>query len=400
FPKPLTGEIDELADGLWERLLKSTERRIGKRRDWHVMLSGGLDSRVCAGLLHAVDALGGAFNWGKASSGDSRVPGQLAKALGIKLKRINIPRDHLQTYHRDLVTLNASLTNAHITYLIAALSNIPEPLPPLVIGYSGDPLTGGHVPLTTPSGETNPTLEASVDHFYNYLEDAFKAPELAELLLQENWVAAIDASRHEMAEMMAASGSSLHYQRWIAALLWCRQLRYTTFLPRLCDNFTPTFSPFEDLEVFQYCLGLPPEGLKDQLIYRRMISRHLPNLANFPRSDGSFVDPSNWRSKVTQIYRKLVSKLPDRLRWRFDWWSGGGYAVDPNADLRIGSSEYLRSLLDERQKWESYFDYQQVATLIEGHLSGKQLAGFRIQSLVMILESIIYTDKMINARKV
>lgn len=391
FPAPLAGNVDELADGLWERLLNSTQRRIGTRRDWHVLLSGGLDSRVCAGLLHTHDALGGVINWGKSTGGDSRIPYQLAKSLGLRLENISIPPDHLQDYHRDLVTLNAGLTNAHITYLISALQTISASRSPLVIGYSGDPLTGGHVPFTIPGGKSNPSLDESVDHFHRSLGSFFTAQDLPEFLLKDTWVDAIDASRQEIAKVMAAAESSHHYQRWIAALLWCRQLRYTTFLPRLCDNFTPTFSPFEDLEVFQYCLALPPEAIKEQLVYRRMITRHLPDLAKYPRSDGSFIDPTHRRSKLTHLYRQAVVQLPDRLRWQLDWWSGGGYSVDPNADLRTGSAEYLRLLVAEHEKWDVYLDQERVTKLIEDHLSGKQLAGLRIQSLVTVIESIIYT---------
>ena len=389
FPSPISGDPDELADELWERLKRSTDRRIADEKNWHVLLSGGLDSRVCAGLLNDKAVLGGLINWGSRQGGDSRVPAKLAKSLGMVLKEVVISPNHLEKYHTDLVGLNACLTNAHITYLISAMESLSKERLPLVIGYSGDPLTGGHVPFVTPGGNANPSLEESVDHFHGSLGRFFSASELPNYLLDPEWLEAIDASKEEIKKVMDATDSPHHYQRWIAALLWCRQLRYTTFLPRICDNSSPTFSPFEDKDVFQFCLALPPEALKGQIVYRRMISRHLPDLAKLPRADGSCVGPTIWQNKTSQVYKQIVARMPERLRWRLDWWSGGGYSVDPNADLRTGSAGYLRELVAKHGKWEKYFNNETTTQLIDDFLSGKRSEGFQVQSLITILEVMI-----------
>jgi|GEM_PF-4640590 len=389
IPSPISGDPDELADELWERLRRSIDRRIADEKNWHVLLSGGLDSRVCAGLLNDKTVLGGLVNWGSRQGGDSRVPAKLARSLGMGLKELVIPPNHLKSYHSDLVGLNACLTNAHITYLISAMESLSEERLPLVIGYSGDPLTGGHVPFVTPSGNANPSLEESVDHFHGSLGRFFSASELPDYLMDAEWLEAIDASKQEIKKVMDAAESPHHYQRWIAALLWCRQLRYTTFLPRICDNFNPTFSPFEDKEVFQFCLTLPPEALRGQIVYRRMISRHLPDLAKYPRADGSYVEPTIWQSKTSQVYKQMVARMPERLRWRLDWWSGGGYSVDPNADLRTGSAGYLRELIAKHEKWEMFLNKESVSQLINDFLSGKRSEGLQVQSLITILESAV-----------
>lgn len=393
IPSPISGDPDDLADELWILLKRSIDRRIADVKNWHVLLSGGLDSRVCAGLLNDKAVLGGLFNWGSRKGGDSRVPAKLARSLGMELKEVVIPPNHLKSYHSDLVGLNACLTNAHITYLISAMESLSKERFPLVIGYSGDPLTGGHVPFETPSGNANPSLEESVDHFHGALGRFFSASELPNYLMDTEWLGAIDASKQEIKKVMDAAESPHHYQRWIAALLWCRQLRYTTFLPRICDNFSPTFSPFEDKDVFQFCLALPPEALKGQIVYRRMISRHLPDLAKHPRSDGSYVEPTILQKKTSQVYKQIVARMPERLRWRLDWWSGGGYSVDPNADLRTGSAGYLREFVAKHEKWEKHFNSETTTQLLDDFLSGKRSEGFQVQSLVTLLEAMIRYHK-------
>ena len=390
FPAANNASPADLADGLWEHLNNATQRRVANKKNWHVFLSGGLDSRVCAGLLDEQSALGGLINWSSSNAmegGDSRIPVKMANSLGVKLHSIKIPPNHLATHHDDLINLNGGLTNAHITYLISALQSLPEERPPLVVGYMGDPLTGGHVPLKTPQGNANPSLDESVSHFHRSLGEFFSADELPGILLQDEWIDAIDHSRDEIKKVMQAVDSPHHYQRWIAALIWNRQLRYTTFLPRLCEDFSPTFSPFEDLEVFKYCLAFPYKALKEQNVYRLMISKYLPKLAKYPRSDGSIVDPYASQANITQLYRRLVEKMPPQIKWRLNWWSGGGYAVDPHSDLREGSAAYLRQLVSEHDNWDIYFDKEQVSKLIEGHLDGSNPVGWRIQSLVTILEA-------------
>jgi len=378
---------DAMADQLYELLLASTTKRTNNKAH-SILLSGGLDSRVVGGLLQKLDLISDTFTWHQGTGGDLVAAKEIAKALGVHPKFITIPHDHLQKHHEELIKLDGGATNAHITYLLAALHSFNGTLPPLAIGYAGDPLTGAHIPYRTHLGSLHPSIEESVEHFDSALGRFFKDDELLSILRKPEWKDAIGSSREEIKKTMLAAQTNSHFNRWTAALLWNRNLRCTTFLPRLCDNFTPTFSPFEDKTVYEYCLSLPFDALNNQLVYRKMVGRHFKKLAKIPRSNGEQVC-SEIELSARYRYTALAAKLaPKPLRQRISRWGGGGYAIDPNADLRIGSTQYLKQILKQDDRWGEFLDPKKVSSLINNHLDSKTKQGLQIQALVTVLESL------------
>lgn len=389
FSESKENNHEKLADHLFELLLSSTEKR-AKNQEHSILLSGGIDSRVVGGLLHKLNLLSGTITWHQDNGGDFLAAKEIAKTLQVPASFINIPFDHLQKYHEDLIIIDGSLTNAHITYLIAALNNIEQPLPALAIGYSGDPLTGAHFPLTTHLGNRHPSVDESADHFNQSLGRFFKDDELNLLLRKPEWKDEIGSSRKEFKKTMSSVQTDEHFRRWMTAFLWSRNQRYTTFLPRICDNFTPTFSPFEDKEIYDFCLSLPLDALTNQAIYRKMLSRHFPELAQIPRSNGEQISPDIALKAQYRYQAKITSLLPKALQGRLNKWGGGGYAIDPSADLRRGSADYLHALLKKDDIWGEYLDKKQVSELILNHLTNKTKQGLQIQALVTTLESLIF----------
>lgn len=161
----------------------------------------------------------------------------------------------------------------------------------------------------------------------------------------------------------------------------------TVFLPRIIDNFSPVFSPFEDLEVFKYALSLPPEALRGQAAYQRILDRHYPKLAKFSNESPESKPYVGKRPTLTRLYQHAVSKLPSRLSRRLDYWSTPGWSIDPNADLMRGSAAYLRGLLQYHTRWDLMLDRKGVANLIEDHLADRRKAGFQVQALVTLIEA-------------
>ena len=387
LPDPASGTLDDFAHGLYERLLASTKRWAATQSQWRVFLSGGLDSRTCIALLHETGQLGGALNWGQQEVGDTLVARKIAQELGIPFQYLQLKHDHLAVHHEELISIAGGLTNAHITYLLAALhASAPAP-GGYCIGYSGDPLTG-HIRFETPSGKSAPPIEESVDHFHGALGRFFIPSELEELLLLPEWRSAIDQCRQDIKETMLAAGHDApHYRRWIAAVLWCRQLRYSVFLPRVIDNFAPVFSPFEDLDVFKFALTFPPEALRGQAAYRRMLEKHSPQFAKFSNASIDSATRQSGQPLATTIYRRTVERLPAQLSRRLDYWSSPGWSIDPNADLRLGSAGYLRNLLNKPSVWDWALDRKAVTNLVEGHLADRKKAGLQVQALVTLIEA-------------
>lgn len=387
IPSPSHGSINDFADGLFDRLQVSTKLLTGGHNDWQVFLSGGLDSRTCLGLLNKQNALKGAINWGQHCVGDSLIASKIARHLNVPLKYIPIKHDHLYQYHEELITLAGGLTNGHITYLIAVLRSIGANRGRYCLGYSGDPLTG-HISFQTPGGKSRPSIEESAEHFHGALGRFFTPVELDDLLVIPEWKDGINVCRNDIVNTMAFANTKEHYQRWLAALLWCRQARYTVFLPRLVDSFGPTFSPFEDINVFNYCLALPPEALKEQKAYKTMFFRHFPELQKFhdpPPDSGSM---KKFYNRINNVYCKIIGALPGPIRDRVDYWSKPKYSIDPMADLRIGSAEYLNALLKNHEQWDWALNYKMVNTIFKDHIADKIKAGLRIQSLVTVINAL------------
>lgn len=394
MPEMAQGSLEHFADGLYERLRTSTRRRTLGIERWQVFLSGGLDSRACLGLLRDAGCLCGAINWGQQRIGDSLIAKKIADECNVPFTYIPIGHDHLYKHHKELISIAGGLTNAHITYLIAVLRALGyDNTVGLSIGYLGDVLTGSKFSFKVPGGDCRrPTIEDSVDHFHGAFGRFFKPSELETLLVLPEWKDGIDACRQDIKKTMLAAGTDEYYQRWIAAILWCRQLRYTVFLPRLVDSFSPVFSPFEDIEVFRFALSFPPDALQGQAAYRKMFERHFSYFNKYSNQTSGAIDYDGKYSVITKHYRQAVAQLPKIIKRRLDYWSSPGYSIDPNGDLRKGSAGYLHGLLEQHNMWDWAINFSQVSRLVEDHIADKKKSGFQIQALATLIEAMISTQ--------
>ena len=130
---------------------------------WILPLSAGLDSRLIAAVGASLGVDAHAYAWGSRDTVDMVYSRQIARALDMPWKGVQLGADYLVQYTQQWTRMFGATLHVHGMYQMAFLDAIADQPPaPIVTGFLGDvisadPLLGTRPPGTSCTTSGTPT---------------------------------------------------------------------------------------------------------------------------------------------------------------------------------------------------------------------------------------------------
>lgn len=97
-----------------------------------------------------------------------------------------------------------------------------------------------------------------------------------------------------------------------------RQLNATIFGDRSLNDVVDNLSPFYDLVLIKFCLSLPPEFKKNQMIYFHWLKSYHPEILNYPWEKIQMCPNSEFKMKYGRLYKKYFNGAKKYFRLNYD----------------------------------------------------------------------------------
>ena len=300
-------------DSLMEQSLQTW---LGDNPHALIALSGGLDSRILLGYLQRSQREITAATWGEPESDDFRLGVELARATETEYLTYILTGDS-DIPEADLKfpgwqTESFSVNNVPF-YWRGWIDLLQAQDLPVIHGFLGGPLGGGRLTKWGVS-ETYFGQEAN-DGVINELRTwGTKAASntLTELAKPE-FIPYLTAG---MADNLVEAFNNIDrpyvYQRLMCLDFYYRQRRYLgNAISKIMGAFLPAMLPFYTKDNLDFVLQLPLELILDRRIFRQLLLKQFPDLANFQEAD---------KGKLP-VYSSTFQKYRDRLlENRYIWY--------------------------------------------------------------------------------
>lgn len=323
--EPLEGTEDELAEALHGHLMTALKRQLRGVNKLLLPISGGLDSRTMAGLLHQSSFSGDvlAYSYGQPGSRDVRYGRAIARKLGYRHVTIPTPRDFVtHKMEQDAWLFDAEWSAelhwaVRFAYRDPSLGNSSGHH--VLSGMFGDIVLGcDRFNYRGIAGDAH--LDAvHLSKLYCHLNQEYASLDLIFGLLGIDVAA---QAKRRIADFVYATLSPNAqlppYYALMRAEFENRQRRHTGMVAQCIERDRPTLTPFLDTDVIEFALRIPYQALYDRKLYRRMIRNHLPKAAAIPYTGtGLPLSSAPLRAAIQWRLDKLLQHLP-KLRRHLD----------------------------------------------------------------------------------
>lgn len=300
--QPTTVEPCKLMDETIEAIHSTTgqsllEKTAGAAQPILLALSGGFDSRLIAALCRDLHIDIRARGYGRRHHKEWRSTQAVAQALDLKLKMVRQDKDATLRYlpnHLDATEGTADSGSVSIMNLLGSPST---PGSTILHGFCGDVLSGGRISDLSASNfvSREATAEAIIRYWY--------PPSASNLQKLFTPVPDLDAVRQDVLD-----GLKTDCPPYQAYLLWFaenRNRRYVaTHFAVLGEHFDVAM-PFYDRRLVHLWFSLPPIGLTDRFVFRKLLVRYYPGLARIPHSEDAAPISPNLRWQLARLYYSL-----------------------------------------------------------------------------------------------
>lgn len=282
---------------------------------WLLPLSAGLDSRLIAGVGAKAGVNMQAYAWGEANSTDVIYSRQVARALGLPWKHVELHGNFLPEYTQRWAHWFGSGMFFHGMYMMSFLDRLKsEPDGPVVSGFIGDRLSGGNFEAGL--------AEIHQGHYGYHLGDEWHVFWTADAL-RELMKIPLDGALEAVAEEIANQINLVpgaRFQQFQFLALWGRQRMFIPYQCTLSDYWRGVGTPFINRAYARFCLSLPKAALDGRRLLGDVFRRYYGPLAVIP---GTYAKEPFIPTGQFLIKRRIAEKLPPFLRRGpfagFDW---------------------------------------------------------------------------------
>ena len=403
--------LDACADRLAEVLKASVQARC-ENGPLHLPLSGGLDSRAVAAFIPGGAArAAAACTFGPAYCYDVRYGRRIAKALGARFEHLELPKDFFRSYLGPVQGLCDGEVSIEALPIFRLLS-VGEPGQTMLTGYLGDALSGGHLLGLEPGIDNAGARDAIWQRKYRSV--GFSEDQLEATLNPERYHHVRGSARHTMETALDSANAPTLDEKALVVELAHRQPRYIAYFGRLLSARHRVEPPFLDADVLDAFLALPLNHRQGQRAYRRMLTRHAPDLAAVP--EGKTHRAVTYADRHGVEYAKPrkgppSSALPTGIQWRLNmvkrranallvsasggWLGRVNRRVYAHHDLnirRVDPNWYHHALFGSAIANE-WFDLRALERMFGEHLSGRYNHATRINNVVALLSWLEKADR-------
>jgi asparagine synthase (glutamine-hydrolysing) len=370
LPRTQADYLDEAA----ARVRLALERQMGDGRSMGLLLSGGLDSRLLAGLVP--DRLKDQFHTfsrGPLDCWDVKFGTQVAERVGSQHHILELKPDFLLSFAKQGVWLTDGLMTVIDIYELSTIALIKPYVDFVFLGIgSGCGILGG-IALSKPLLQTHSVDEAAHQFFAQegtYIPQAMQARLFSERLYRETRGAAFEALREMLRTYQADTPAGLVE----AFCLQCRWPRSAFYGPTLSRTQVETCYPYNDNDLSDFMTRAPARWRFNRQMQIALIKRTRPDLARVPwEYTGVPMDISTPRRIFLQrgfYYTRrqlsgwthgLITTGTERERANYPVW------------FRAALRDWLEdTLLDKRALDRGYFNEAFLRHMIAEHMSGRR----------------------------
>jgi len=321
-----------------------------------IALSGGLDSRILLGYLKRSPRQITAATWGEPESDDFRLGVELAQATETEYLTYILTGDS-DIPEADLKfpgwqTESFSVNNVPF-YWRGWIDLLQAQHLPVIHGFLGGPLGGGRLPKWGVS-ETYFGQEVN-DQVINELH-TWGTKAASNTLTELAKPKFIPYLTTRMADNLVEAFNKIDrpyvYQRLMCLDFYYRQRRYLgNAISKIMGTFLPAILPFYTKDNLDFVLQLPLELILDRRIFRQLLLKQFPALANFQEAD---------QGKLP-VYNSTFKKYRDRLlENRYIWY------LFPK--LKPRNSAIVFSLLLEKHSAIFIDTFEESANILDDYL--------------------------------
>lgn len=333
---------------LFDETLHDAVTRSTRRAPDALMLSGGMDSRLLAGHLHALrPGVTKAVVFGAPRDNEVRCAEPVARALDMRVVRLS-PR--LEDY--PAVAL-AQLGEEHLSNTFHDLAWVTEGRSlelhcrELVNGFLGDPIMGGS--LVPPAYNQRRGVYDFDALFANASAWGFTPPEIASLVRAFPMAEAVGSCLEKMRSAYEALPGLPFQKATLWGLYHRGRLHVGPYAWRLARHAWPVM-PYVDRPMLEVGLGMPLDFLGQRRMQIDILRKRYGRLARLP-VDRNLPDPSPlveaWHHEARRFVRRGLNRLRAKRAERrtyyrlFDINNPGWRAVRRLADSRRASAHRL-----------------------------------------------------------
>lgn len=374
--RPDTADERPYVEECYRLTKQAVMRGIEPKQDRIVtFLSGGLDSRLIAGILKNE---GVPFeSWcltGSKKSLDWRYSDACARALKIKHLAFPITPETYPQIAPELMRV-CDYSTSYISYVYPGFRELRGLYDLLFLGYLGDSIYGSEL-LNAPLDHGG---RDRMDSLANYIYRSESATNLGHLL------GALKGTR--LAESIRAIPKTVrsiidpNRGRDDEAIIFNfkmrqRQPKYTIYFQASAGNFLEYRLPYCDYELVDFCMDLPRNLLVYQKIQRLMIGRYIPEVYDigwqhfhYPPSASDSMYEKGKREAFRQNALKRLTALMTLGRWAY---TPSHYEYPKDQWLRREpQASFVKSiLLNERALARPWWSRRAAASIVSRHQLG------------------------------
>ena len=376
---------EHYVDQFFELLTKAIKKQIGSTNNIGLPLSGGLDSRTLAGILHKLGLQREVktFSYGNPYCFDVKYGMGIAKKLGFEHSYLPIESTYLRDNAERFVWLaedTVSCLNAHmlLTYPFIRKNSLET----IMTGFFGDTICGSGSYLDGIQGETDDELILKKQYG---LQEIMKDEDMAVYANEDFYSKVRGATFEAVRSRYFQCHSKDKFFRTRYFLLYERQRRFTSFNLYMFDFVGGVLSPFVDHDFVEFILHVPSVLMLDRNLYMKMIVKHLPEVASVPYNNTRLPLNASWIRKGlhwrwesltrNSLIRATIGRKYTRLH--------DNYLMSGEA-IRTGSRDFVEKSIRNNKFLAEFFKIDRVNRLLDDHMNGKAHEPGKITALLTL----------------
>ncbi len=319
---PLDGTEKELAEALHGHLMAALKRQLRGVNRILLPISGGLDSRTMAGLLHQSRFSGDvlAYSYGQSSSRDVRYGRAIASKLGYRDVTIPTPVDFVTHRIEDDAWLFDAEWSAELHWAVRFAYRDPSLRNTsgyrVLSGMFGDIVLGSDLfNYRRKAGDAPLGADQLRDAYYRVAQEYAPIEAVLDLFGPEAATEARNALDCIANSTLSPIAQLPPFYALTRAEFEHRQRRHTSMVAQCIEGDRLTLTPFLDTDFMDFAVGVPYDTLYERKLYKQMIRRHLPLVADIPYAKtGQPISDAPLRAAMQWRAKKILQHLPSLRR--------------------------------------------------------------------------------------
>lgn len=374
---------DELVDEMYTLSRQAIAQVLQTQSAWILPLSSGLDSRLIAAVAAELGVKCNTYTWGSSYTSDVIYAKQIANALGLPWKRVDLGTEYLAKYAQLWADLFGSAMHFHGMYQMPFLDSLKTELSgPIVSGFIGDGNAGYSVRFSSELHSSNSrSYQTCPDGYLHWLVKDI--PGLMRIQTNE----ALDEIASEINRSINAVPGPW-FQRLRFLSFWGRQRHFTYFQSMLSDYWRGVGTPFLNRDYARFCLSLPRCVLDDRRLLGEVFKRYYPKVVAIPGSYKGAPYYTTVRYVVKRRFAQLLERTP--LQGSLQLINTRRLETDIDCIKNNGWDSFwpVSETMDQLRKW---IDVNQLENVYNTALGGDMQSVRKLQSIQTIAYRLLDT---------